>query len=178
MNFDTEQTTTVPFHIWATLLISVGKSRSNTWVLSILRRFLTSDNHKMAEKHKKGFALSEEKEQDLLPPPFTLLNNKTKVNDARVLSTSWALNYSFSAHFFYRMNTEMWTNFSCPKSSDTHDQSRQGEGKDSKDTCEKRNTWTTFSKSEKHFFFLIHGKRYLYKNYKEQNTIIQRQNVV
>lgn len=42
----------------------------------------------MAEKDKKGFALSEEKEQDLLPPPFTLLNNKTKVNDARVLSTS------------------------------------------------------------------------------------------
>lgn len=71
----------------------------------------------------------------------------------------------------------MWTNFSCPKSSGMYDQPGQGEGKDSKDTCEKRNIWTIL-KYENHFFFLIHGKRYLYKNYMEQNIIIQRQNVV
>lgn len=70
------------------------------WVLSILRRFLTSDNHKMAEKDKKGFVLSKEKEQVLFPPPFTLLNNKTKRNADCVLSTLWALNYSFLVHSF------------------------------------------------------------------------------
>lgn len=102
MNFDTEKKnrsliTYEHCYYWFYLYLLANPS---TWVLSILRKFLTSDNHKMAEKDRKGFALSEEKEQALLLPPFTLLNNKTKVNAVSVLSTLRVLNYSFLVDSF------------------------------------------------------------------------------
>lgn len=129
----------------------------------------------MADKDKKGFAISEEKEHVLFPPPFTLLNNKTKANAVSMLSTLRAPNYSFSVHFF----TE-WIQRCEPISHAQRvliwitNQAGWRKSQDSKHTCEKRNIWTTFSKSEKHFSFQVHGKRYLYKSYMEQNTVIQR----
>lgn len=51
------------------------------------------------------------------------------------------------------MNTEMLNNFSCPKSSDMHDQPGQGEGRENIQKIHVSRE-TTFSKSEKHSFFL------------------------
>lgn len=139
---------------------------SYIWVLSILTRFLTSDKHTVAEwdtrSEPKVFFLSEKKELVVFPPPFALLNNKTKRNAVSVLSTLWALKYSFLVHSFTEWGQR------CELISYAQGvlicMSYQGrERKDSKDSYDKIYTWTTFSKTGKHFFFLIHGKRYLYK---------------
>lgn len=75
---------------------------SYIWVLSILTLFLTSDKHTVVEwdikSEPKVFFFSEEKELAVFPPPFTLLNNKR--NAVSVLSTLWALKYSFLVHSF------------------------------------------------------------------------------
>lgn len=75
---------------------------SYIWVLSILTLLVTSDKHTVVEwdikSEPKVFFFSEEKELVVFPPPFTLLNNKR--NAVSVLSTLWALKYSFLVHSF------------------------------------------------------------------------------
>lgn len=168
MNFDTEKyrslTTNEQFYL--SLLANPALIR----VLSILRRFLTLDNHKMAEENIKVFATSEENEQAFFPPPFTLLNNKTKANAVSMLSTLWAPNYSSSVHFFIE-----WIQWCEPISHARRvlihitNQDRAKE-----ESRFKRYMWEEkyLNYFLKIFSFLMHGKRYQYKSYMEQSTII------
>lgn len=142
---------------------------SYMWVLSILTGFLTSDKHRVTEWHTKRepkvfFFLLEQQELVVFPPPFTLLNNKTKRNAVSLLSTLWALKYSFLVHSFTELGQRcepishaqrglIWMSY----------WGREKGEKIFKRFIWQRNIWTTFWTSEKHFFFLIYGKRYLYK---------------